>query len=416
MSKRAILTTILILAGLGAWLLPNWADIGESPRDNDQNKCPEGSKNDPKKIDRPAHDGKVVTINLTNSGEFVRRCDLTDALFDLNWDLPKRPHEVRPRVKPDAKPLPKLTVLYVHGWKHNGSPDDFDYKRFQKFVGDIKTRNPDKQVLGVYVGWNGAPTLPPFSFLLLDNLSFWSKEHIADRIAQAGVVTKIVSSIGAMRTTKPEGSDQFIAIGHSFGARLLFSAAGQTLIYEVERAHPGYRGGTYRVTAGPTNAVILLNPAFEASIYTSLDDVFRNDEAFDAGQKPLLLTVSSRADWATTKAFPVGQWLGFARGEQERTTLGNYACYHTHSLELVKTAPCVAGDADLSNSFQAANMCLRRLDTHCDKALKQDNNPFIVATTSGDIISGHNDIWNPQFSEWLLAYVDKLQQEKSKAE
>ena len=388
----------------------------ESPRDDDQNKCLRGSKNDPKDIARPAHDGAVVTINLTNAGEFVRRCDLTDVLFDLNWDLPKRPHEPRPPVKTDAKPLPKLIVLYVHGWKHNGSSTDDDHQHFEKFVADIKARNQNKQVLGVYVGWNAAPKLFPLNLPVIDNLSFWSKERVADRIAQSGVVTKIVSSIGAMRMAKPEGSDQFIAIGHSFGARLLFSAVGQTLIYEVEKAHPGYRKGTYRVTAGPMNAAILLNPAFEASIYTSLDDVFRNDETFDASQKPLLLTVSSRADWATGTAFPVGQWLGFARSGQERTTLGNYACYRTHSLELVDGTPCGGDGADLSSSFSASNMCLRRIERHCDKALKQDKNPFIVATTSGDIISGHNDIWNPRFSEWLLAYVDKLQEQKSQTE
>jgi hypothetical protein len=48
----------------------------------------------------------------------------------------------------------------------------------------------------------------------------------------------------------------FIAIGHSFGARLLFSGTGQILINEVQEAHPGFPGGQYGLVSGPTDAVV----------------------------------------------------------------------------------------------------------------------------------------------------------------
>jgi hypothetical protein len=77
-------------------------------------------------------------------------------------------------------------------------------------------------------------------------------------------------------TLGPDKADEFIAIGHSFGARMLYSATAQTLISQTARAHPGYNGGTYSSVTGDADAVILLNPAFEAARYTALDDFARS--------------------------------------------------------------------------------------------------------------------------------------------
>ena len=186
----------------------------------------------------------------------------------------------------------------------------------------MRRRRIPKQILGVYVSWNAAPKLFPFNLPYLNNLSFWSKERVADRIAQSAVVTKIIGAIGTMRETSAAASDQFIVMGHSFGARILFSAIGQTLLYETEKVHPGYPGGEYKVAGGPTNAVILLNPAFEASLFTAMDDFYRNDEHFSRDQLPVLLA-SSTADQATRMAFPLGQWVNFSRGARETATLGH---------------------------------------------------------------------------------------------
>src|SRR5262249_19617968 len=149
-----------------------------------------------------------------------------------------------------------------------------------------------KQILGVYIGWNAhwhLHFLDPWPLNLLENLTFWSTEAVADRIAESAIVTKIVSAIGATR--KLERGDEFIAVGHSFGARLLFAAAGQTLMYETQRSHPGYAAGTYKIVKSATDAIILLNPAFEASMYTSFDSVIRNEEKFSPTQLPLIVTV-----------------------------------------------------------------------------------------------------------------------------
>jgi hypothetical protein len=302
-------------------------------------------------------------------------------------------------------------VLYIHGWKHGAAEDDSDLVNFSKLIGQLASANAaTKQVLGVYVGWNATSKIPPLNLFPFNNLTFWSKETIADRIAQSAVTTKIISSVGAVMSAGDSAANQFIVIGHSFGARLLFSATNQSLIYDTEKAHPGYPGGVYRPIQGIANAVILLNPAFEASRYTALDAVTRYEEDFDENQLPLLLSISSDGDWATKTAFPVGQWLGFYRSETELTTLGNYTKYKTHSLLTEGTKGCEPSAYNtLSESFAANGLCLSRDTTpNNDDQVLQIRNPFLIARTTSDIIKDHNDIWNDKFSGWLFSYVNEL--------
>lgn len=399
----ALLGLAATLIGLSvASVLLATVDPSKQPPDPSQWKCvPRGGARDPNTVLRP--EGGVKIIELTNAGEFADRCQATEAWDDLVCDQPRGRYQ--PMCKAGATDKPKLTLLYVHGWKHSSDPGDGDRVAFTRFVGSLARRFAGrKNVLGIYVGWNAhAPLLPGPS----ENLSFWSKKATADRIAQAGVVTKIVSATGALSNSSRGRGDQFIAIGHSFGARLLFSAVGQSLVYEAERAHPGFSGGAYRVMKGPTDAVILLNPAFEASRYTSIDALRRDrEETFAAQQPPLLISISTTGDLATQLAFPVGQWLDLRREERETTTLGNYAPYFTHSLAPSAGACGDAESRTITNAFEAEGLCLQRLD---GSARNLKNNPFLVATTTPDVIRDHNDIWNPRFSAWLTAFVAALE-------
>ena len=405
LSGLIVLFILPLLVGCGAGYL-------DDPPDDSQNKCPEGRVNDPRYSLRPAHAGNVIKIRLTNAGEFVDRCELTDALYDLNWDLPKGYFGTT--AKSDAVSMPKLVVLYIHGWKHSAANDDPDYLHFTHLISQLANVNANrKQVLGIYIGWNAASKIPPLNWDPFNNLTFWSKETIADRIAQTGVITKIVGSISAILSNAPDSVDssenQFIAIGHSFGARMLFSATNQALIYETEKAHPGFPGGKYNLIEGVANAVILLNPAFEAARYTPIDDVTRIDERFANTQLPLLLSVSSEGDLATKVAFPIGQWLGTYRSERELTALGNYIQYQTHSLRIVSSDTCSStAQNSLSEHFVANGICLARDTVGVNRNIVQERNPFLVARTTFDIISNHNDVWNDRFYAWLFAYINEL--------
>jgi hypothetical protein len=402
----------VVAAVLLTWLVPYAAAYLDDPADEHQNRCDPQGRPDPVKLDRPGHLGEVLKIRLTDAGEFVDRCELTDVLFELNWDSPPHPDEVRPNASPGAKRLPKFVVLYIHGWKHSAAGDDGDVEKFRGLIGRLARANAsEKQVLGVYVGWNATSKIPPFDRFPLNNLTFWSKQRVADRIAQSAVTTKIVSAIGSVMSRGDSAANQFITVGHSFGARILFSATNQSLIHDVQKAHPGYRNGTYQVLQGIANAVILLNPAFEAARYTALDATTRKDEQFANDQLPLLLSVSSDGDWATKAAFPLGQLLGSTIGRRaEITTLGNYIAYQTHSLLAAESGDCDSPASNhLSERFVADGLCLARdRVAHNPDGITQELNPFLIARTTSDIIKDHNDIWNDNFSEWLFAYVNEL--------
>jgi len=412
--SETLIISGLALSFLGFFLAPLWLNRGELPPGESQNKCVKhitDPSNDPRLIPRP--DDAIKIIRLTNSGEFVDRCELTNALYELNWDRERPKNSFGAITKAEAQRLPKLTVLYVHGWKHDANPDDTDLKNFSQLITDLRERHKNqKYVVGIYLGWNASAGLPG----ILENISFWVKKSNADRIAQSAVVTKVVSAIGSISQSAPERLDQFIAIGHSFGARILFSATAQSLVYETERAHPGFPGGEYQLVEGSADAIILLNPAFEASRYTAIDDITRKDERFKASQPPLLISVSTDNDWATKRAFPIGQWLGLSRSQRELSTLGNYGPYFTHTLAPAANGSASASDeAHMTEEFTAAGLFLTRLSRGAARRVVQANNPFIVARTTKVVIDGHNGIWAQNFRIWLaelIAAIERRNEQK----
>jgi hypothetical protein len=407
-----------LLVGFACFLLaPLWMNRAELPSGPSQHKCNKDvtdPEHDPRMIARP--DETLKVIRLTNAGEFVDRCELTNALYELNWDRQRPTGSYGAKVKPGAARLPKLVLLYIHGWKHNADESDSDRVAFEKLIAKLRERAGGRsRVVGIYVGWNADSGMGD----VFDNFSFWVKKNNADRIAQSSAMTLIVSSIGAIVHADPTQTDQFIAIGHSFGARTLFSATEQSLISATEQAHPGYAFGEYKTVLSLADVVILLNPAFEASRYSAINDFARYDEKFSDNQPPLILTVSSEGDWATRIVFPVGQWIGLARSNRELQTLGNYSPFRTHRLAKAVESQCRASEGGgFAERLFLGGLCLQREPERRDEGEDgeptnmlpvQRFNPFIVAQTTSDIIADHNDIWNPVFENWLFEMIGALQ-------
>src|SRR5262249_4262112 len=195
---------------------------------------------------------------------------------------------------------------------------------------------------------------------------------------------------------------------------------------ETQKGHPGNPGGTYTVVRGATDAIILLNPAFEASMYSALDGARRWDESFSPEQAPLLLSVSSSGDKATGMLFPMGQSLGGRQTEIELRTLGNHEDFVTHHL--TRKPECTGVNHSLSEEFLANGLCLKRNESKKRSGppqsynpfiVKRDEddqidapqryNPFIIASTTPDIIANHNDIWNEDFRKWLREFIKALE-------
>lgn len=367
----------------------------------EQRKCLlEGKLGDPKALEREGKSGVVKVIQMTDLGEFANRCQVTDALYELNWEREVGPPpDFHVAVKPGSSKTarPKFVVLYIHGWHHGADPNKGDLFEFKKVISSLARAYPDRQVTGLYVSWNANSGIPLWHYL-----DFWQKAGVADRIAASGNVTSFISAVSEIITrSKPGG--RFITIGHSFGARILMSSSAQSALVATQKAHPGRPSGTYKQIESLSQTAILLNPALEASYFTPLASFDRSEEKFSPQQKPVILAVATENDWATSYAFPLGQWLAWKTAEKEVRTLGNFKEFQTHTLTRESKSSCHGNGqiVTLTENYSKDDTCLRRTQGFV-------HNPFMVVRTNAEILSGHNGIWDERFSQWLFSYIEEL--------
>ncbi|QXH55112.1 hypothetical protein [Pseudomonas maumuensis] len=372
------------------------------PPDNDQIKCEHGggfdpftnSSFDPGSKARLDANPLLRVVEFTDDGEFVNRCQLSDVIYAVRGT----PRATGTQIPPVKVRTPKLVVIYIHGWKHDADTQDNDVLQFQTLLKQLKTleshRDKPRDVVGIFIGWPGRALDVP----ILDNLSFWGRKGGADRVAAAGNVAKLLSSIRSVSCLEEASEDFIVGIGHSFGGRVLYTATAPMFINALAMSHPGNKNMHYEQISGVIDLTILLNPAFEASRYTALAASRRYQETLGNSQQPVLLTVSTDNDLATRYAFPTGQILGTRWRERERTTLGNHQPYQTHTLSSSEGLPA-SGENFWYDSFCQSNICLKNKDTI-------SGYPFIVASTDATVLNGHNGIWSEDFKSWLSNFIE----------
>ncbi|HEU5256464.1 MAG TPA: hypothetical protein VFU28_10760 [Vicinamibacterales bacterium] len=384
-----------VLLGIAAFVVVRhllvrllWGPITQP--DHNQEKCRAGGN----RVSSDGHSpsGIVRVIRLTDDGEFADRCELTDVLYEIR--NPKKS---------------ELVVWYIHGWKHNAGDRDADLRAFRLLVDALENQQRElgenrRHVVGIYIGWDGA--VGPW---FLRSLTFWNRKRAADRISQSAVLTRIFASTKFARMEAGNditSRDLTIMIGHSFGARILYNATCQVLLDEVQRRHPGRRKASYAEIKGQVDLIMLLNPAFEASMFSAMHAIRRTQwsEAIGLEQKPLLLAISTNNDRATGWAFPVGQYLEFATRKRQCVTLGNYDDYVTHTLNAVSEPDSASPDGFWFDRFTASGLQLKQKED-----CKQPGNPFIVARTTPDIIDGHSKIWTEPLRNWVICFLRRLQ-------
>jgi hypothetical protein len=230
--------------------------------------------------------------------------------------------------------------------------------------------------------------------------------------------------------------------------------------------YPACKDGSKPVRTGVGDLVVLVNPAFEAKRYRYFAEDVEAPGSYSPGQRPVLLTVASEADRAVGVAFPLGRalWLAWhpaywGSGRSEITGLGHYAPYTTHRLvfngpaakpdeqqplrdqealkrcglveeeekglvraqcdcsyPVYKLTPSGGGGALMPgksrnpDQLMAGEGSVRALNA-ADVTLqpvKGENRhlPYIVASAPANLISGHNDIYNPNFILFLIGYIN----------
>lgn len=336
-----------------------------------------------------------------------------------------------------------LNVVFVHGWHHNAAPSDDNVQMFRKVlqqlaateqIGRAKAGATPRKLIGVYLGWRGES----ISTWGIQQATFWDRKNTAHKVGH-GDVTEVLNKLEGIRQTKnfrssgPQGESQLVVVGHSFGGAVVYSALSQILVERFVR--PETRADTSTVE-GFGNLVVLINPAFEAQLYSSLGDLSTQQPSYERSQLPVLVEMTSEADTATGFWFPLGRRFStlfenervvqrtnaatnqteqFAQKELNLRTVGHFDPYRTHDLRPGGSvaAPATA-DARVRSFAKIADQWENQepgkgiqfpgtVLTRTGSALPQ--NPYLIIRVDKALIPNHDDITDPRVIEFVTQMI-----------
>lgn len=352
-----------------------------------------------------------------------------------------------------------LLILFIHGWHHDARPGDNNIQEFRKLLEKIAlientsanhNNHAPRKILGLYVGWRGESLEVP----LLKDATFWERKNTAHEVGLQGVtelllkVEEIVNVKTGMETTVPKPhNSRLIVIGHSFGGAVLYTALQQVMADRFVDSRPNK---TYSNDAkGFGDLVVLMNPAFEAIRFATLYDISQNKcrsySSFKSIQLPRMVILTSKEDYATRFAFPLGRFFStifethttlkrhhctaeglkeivIDESEADRKTIGHFEPYLTHELAPA-TAKQLRGSEfsyrQLQNTWSKqtneGTMHFEEVDLiHLGKT--QPLNPYLNIYVDGKLIPDHNKIWGDSVISFIrdLIVLSSLPVQKEK--
>ena len=325
--------------------------------------------------------------------------------------------KIRKTIKSSERKI--LIVAFIHGWHHNASPDSKNLKEFQKLLVRIQNEenkifNSDslvgmpREVLGVYLGWQGKVTENPVA----EYFSFKSRKSKAIKTGRISIRNAIEELI-ELRNISPQ--NRIVLVGHSFGGAALFSAIESNLIKSISQHHDRYL---------LPDLSIIINPAIEAAKFENLQNLIKTkSKNFKNDQSLLLASFTSDNDNALSGAFPVAMRLsyfdkfkGFNKNDITKTAIGCYEPYSSHLLSIkessnqynsISNSTFNAGVNSWSNfrtnhcfDFKFDNFTLsNKLKTDCFPS------PFINVKVNQNIIGDHNSIWENSFTYFIRGLI-----------
>jgi alpha-beta hydrolase superfamily lysophospholipase len=251
-----------------------------------------------------------------------------------------------------------VLVVFAHGWKNNAASGNSNVVMFRSTLQQlaaaerVQTNHAARQVVGVYAAWRGlSATLEPFK-----EMSFWERKNTAHKVGGYGAMTELLVELEALQKA---GNDslpaaapptELIIVGHSFGAAAVYSAISEIV---TERFVDTVQNGKPLKPLG--DQVILLNPAFEATRHFDLNQMAVSISNYPASQRPALSIFTSKGDWATHYAFPIGRFFStlFEKNRDaeqrsaNRDAVGWFQPFVTHDLIYNTNAVVIAGDSYL---------------------------------------------------------------------
>jgi hypothetical protein len=375
------------------------------------------------------------------------------------WDR-KQSDFVLMALESELKKSPHIVVVFVHGWNHNAAlkdPNVVCFRQVLRYLSQLERdraasrSTPPYKVAGVYVGWRGASYNQSVPGSILYNwTSFWGRKGAAHAVGASGGVTEVLARVeeGIKNSGQPS---LLVTAGHSFGGAVAYDAVSHILIARDVEA-----GGTGVPRFG--NLVVLVNPAFEATMFEVLHGL---SDATGQGDikttAPALAIFTSKKDKATRFLFPAGRFLasfwlrhrpsrnaerrevdteGSGQGLRARTAVGHYPEYWTHRLlpaarprsgpskepdnenprdefgcKCKYPMPTIPGprasEVRCEEGEPIGSACLATLVPVKNRA------PVFVVTVEGAIIPDHNSIYGADFvsalAQLVMKSVDELQ-------
>ncbi|MBP2168035.1 hypothetical protein J2125_001227 [Erwinia toletana] len=338
-------------------------------------------------------------------------------------------------------------VVYVHGWTHNAAANDSNVRNFRALLNTIAEAEGanGRRTIGVYIGWRGdAISLPG-----IEMLSFWNRMSAAERVAQ-GSVRELFSWLHAWRDSgrneAGERKIRMLVIGHSFGGLIAWRAMSGEFLRAASRYSNALSADSCeqrKFLSRYGDLLVLVNPAFEGSIYEPIKVAAERLKCLSRYQFPLVLTITSSADLATGIAFPLGRLaptLLRKVSDQQRLatlkTVGHNSRYTTHKLSLcaqddlsclrVCNSPGTLLQRESQRMTEIVQRGIHRHEYLCSRLelvatpqWRPEMNPFWVIQTSHDISRDHNDIFNPKLMSFVrqmyIGLIDITEKEAKKA-
>lgn len=218
----------------------------------------------------------------------------------------------------------------------------------------------------------------------------------------------------------------------------MFSALNQQLVSRFIRTTGGPEATADAEGFG--NLVVLINPAFQAQLYSSLRNMSSERNTYFSGQLPVLAILTSEADDATRVAFPFGRRFStlwekerkvkqfnpvlradeeFSQRQANLRAIGHYEPYRTHTLRAVGNGN-VARSVMLSESETVGSILAASGGWDEDKpgnvihfpgsALTRGNNttgrnPYLVIHVDKELLQGHNDLSDPRIEAFITQLI-----------
>ncbi|MCM0083844.1 hypothetical protein L4X63_19850 [Geomonas sp. Red32] len=340
-----------------------------------------------------------------------------------------------------------LIAVFAHGWKHNADGDDDNVKEFNKLLERLDVqeqllaqheKRDARKVAGIYLAWRGLSLKIPG----LNNITFWNRKNAGERVGDRSAkqllieINNLRANLNGWQESGKLASNrqtQLFLIGHSFGGLLMYHAVHSGLIDRglyLERRDDG----TYHFDTAKSfgDFILLVNPAFEGAAYEPLFEAGKS-RCFPPNERPIMVVVTSKSDWATGVAFPLGRLYTLTQtaphpGERAAImgTVGHLDRYKTHDitydpshqpsplertsgLSITSVSQALENLRELAKAPEAPGKLQRWYDgVRLDPTpVYTGHLPYLVMSADRSLIKDHDDIWNDRFIQFVTAFVTK---------